>query len=62
MYVDFWILLIFALLYGVMAVWNRKEGFRDGCNSTIDQLIDDGLITEDDLERVMRKKGIYVGD
>lgn len=44
MYVDFWILLLFAGLVGVCAVWNRNVGIQMGIEGTLQKLIDDKII------------------
>jgi len=44
MYVDFWILGLFAILVGFCAVWNRNIGIQMGIEGTLQKLIDEKII------------------
>lgn len=54
MYVDFWVLAIFVVLFGIMAVWNRNAGFDEGVRSTLTNLLELRVITIDDVKRAER--------
>jgi hypothetical protein len=44
MYVDLWVFGIFAVLFGVCAVWNRMRGITQGIEATLDKLESDKII------------------
>jgi hypothetical protein len=44
MFVDLWIVGIFAILVGICAVWNRNIGYREGIQDTVEQMLEDKLI------------------
>lgn len=45
MFVDLWIFGIFAALFGFCAIWNRSAGYREGIHDTVEQMIEDKLIS-----------------
>jgi hypothetical protein len=44
MFVDLWIFGIFAILFGVCAVWNRMKGVTQGIEATLEKLESDKII------------------
>lgn len=45
MFVDIWILSIFAVLFGTCAGWSRYTGYRSGVKDTIQHMINDRFIS-----------------
>lgn len=58
MFIDLWIFGIFAALVGFCAVWNRRAGYIEGVHSTIEQMLEDKLISFNGNRLVPYKKDL----
>lgn len=44
MYIDYWVIAIFAVLFGICAWRNRNSGIEIGIQGTLDKLLHDKII------------------
>lgn len=59
MYVDFWILSLFSVLFGICAVWNRKRGLQEDVQGTLELLKELKIIEIENDEIIpARKTGV----
>ena len=52
MFLDIWMIVILALLFGVCAFWNHRKGFHDGAKDILQNLFDNKIIMVVDGEVV----------
>lgn len=56
MYLDYWVIAVFALLFGFCAWWNRSSGVKYGIEMTIQMLEINKIIAIENDEIVPFKK------
>jgi hypothetical protein len=59
MFVDLWVFGIFAILFGVCAVWNRMRGITQGIEATLDKLETDKIIEIVNDEVIPYRRDLY---